>query len=245
MRRGSTGSIVGLAATVVLCVTAIAWTRAAPSNTAIRVGDDPRQGFAGAPEARPADFEIYVQQLGFGEVVGSEILEDRFACKSAANCGGQQSVSLRAAPSNYAADVAWNDALGTGKGHVVAKIVVLDPVPFDRLNLAKDDVVYLWVGAMQGGRGAALYRVRNGKATQVYKFAKLAFCKYTVYQKPAVHRNMPPKCTDTDAKPLQAPATAGQAVASLVSRPLVRARNQGFTDGLWVSCSGGCCEAQF
>ena len=245
MRRGSTGSIVGLAATALLSLTAIAWAGRAPVSEAGRVPDDPREGFAGVPEARPAEFEIYVQKVGFGEVAGSEILDDNFACKTPANCGGQQSVRLRAAPSNYAADVAWNDALGMGKGHVVAKVTVVDPVPFDRLNLTKDDVVYLWVGPLQGGRGAALYRVRNGRATPVYKFAKLTFCKYAIQQKPAVHRNKPPKCTDTDPKPLQAPAPAGQALASLASRPLRMERNQGFTDGLWVSCSGGCCEVQF
>ena len=47
---------------------------------------DPKDGFKGTPETYVADFETYSQQLGFGEVAGSEILDEQFPCADASKC---------------------------------------------------------------------------------------------------------------------------------------------------------------
>src|SRR6266536_2250211 len=79
---------------------------------------DPKGGLKGSPENFAADFEAYAQQLGFGEVPGSVVLDEKFPCPDKTKCGGQDSVHLRVVPSNYAATVHWDQALGTGNGHI-------------------------------------------------------------------------------------------------------------------------------
>ncbi len=221
-------------------------------TTAVAQGNA-RDGFAGLPEARAAAFEIYVQKLGFGSAPGSVSIEQPFECGLAANCGGKTSVVLRVTPSDYSSDVDWKDATGNGKGHVVAKIVVVDPAPYDRMGLQADDVAYLWVGTIQGGKGAALYRVRGGKVTMAYKFTDVRYCKSSAYQPPTVHLYMTPKCTNPDPSPPTS-SSAAAATASistndnmimLVSSPVFRSSNAFALSGLWVSCSGGCCEVQY
>jgi hypothetical protein len=239
---------VGLLMTALISIAVVGWNGSVTRGAVSATADEPKDGFAGLPEARPSEFEVYVQKLGFGEVPGSETLEEKFTCADPTKCGNQPSVTLRVAPSNYAPDVSWDDALGTGKGHVVAKIAVVDPVPFDRFNLIKDDVVYLWVGTVRGGgKGAALYRARSGKVSQVFQFLALRYCKYQLPQKPSVHHWQQAKCADPSPKPFMSPspATSGEAIVALTSRSLPASRILAGNEGLWISCSIGCCEVQY
>jgi len=232
---------------VPLAIAVIAFNACSPLDAGqSRAFADPKDGFKGSPETYVDDFEAYTQRLGFGEVTGSVILDERFPCPDKTKCGGQDSVHLRVVPSNYAPTVQWDQALGTGNGHIVAKIINTDTVAYDPLKLAKSDIAYLWVGGMNGvPKGAAIYRVRGGKLTRLYKFSSLKFCKGTNGGLPAVHSNRPPKCTDTDPKPLSAAQQASIFPVGALLDGLMRALNgkQALTGGLWISCSVGCCEA--
>ncbi len=238
----------GLVLTTMLFAGSIAWTGSGNRLSPIPP-DKPKDGFPGIPAANSAGFETYVQKLGFGTVQGSVSIEEPFPCIAPAGCGGQSTVTLRVIPSEFSSDVNWKDATGNGKGHVVAKIVVVDPVPYDRFNLVADDVAYLWIGNNQGGKGAALYRVRAGKVTMVYRFTDIRYCKTSIgYQPPTVHNYMTAKCTDPDPTPAGAAAATSATTSSIVTLASSKPTNSFAVtarSGLWVSCAGGCCEVQY
>jgi len=244
--RLSTGLHSELSRMLVLAISVMAFNACRPLDAGQPTAfADPKDGFKGSPEALTEDFEAYTQRLGFGEVPGSGILDERFPCPDRTKCGGQDSVELRVVPSNYAPSVHWDQALGTGNGHIVAKLINMDTVAYDPLKLAKSDIAYLWVGSMNGvPRGAALYRIRGGKLIRLYKFSSLKFCKGTNGGLPAVHSNRPPKCTDSDPKPLSAAQASIFPVGAVLDGLMhVMNRKQALTGGLWISCSVGCCEA--
>ena len=217
-----------------------------------RAAMTPADGIPGPPEATPGAMDDYVQQIDFG--AGSDpsgIFEGALPCAVPARCGGQATVRLRIVPSNYATTANWDHALNNGNGYVVAKVSNLEGVPFDRLNLGPYDIGYVWVGDSQGlGRTVALYGVRAGNVKRLFKFKGHTFCKDSTPQKPAVHIYTPSKCTDPDSKPMGAAQQASMepfsAIGAYVVKAVRRALAQGGLDsGLWVSCSLGCCEAQF
>jgi hypothetical protein len=155
-------------------------------------------------------------------------------------------------PSNYAPSADWEKALNNGNGYVVAKVANLDAVPFDRFNLAAYEVAYLWVGATQGqARTAALYAVRGGNVRRVFTFKDRGYCRDSTPQKPAVHIYAPAKCGKVGATPFA--TTLQQASVEpfgALGIYLVNALTSRFApapalDGVWISCSLGCCEAQF
>jgi hypothetical protein len=213
----------------------------------------PADGLPGQPEAMPGAMNDYVQQLDFGAGADpSGIFEGDLTCGMPAKCGGKTTVRLRIVPSNFANVADWDGALNRGNGHVVAKVSNLDDVPYDRLNLGPHDIAYLWVGDSQGlGRTVALYTVKSGAVKRLFKFKGRTFCRMSTPQPPAVHINTPPKCTSMDSKPLgaateQASIEPFTEIASYVVKAVTRMFAQsGFDSGLWVSCSLGCCEAQF
>lgn len=212
------------------------------------------EGFAGMPEANPRAMNDYVQKIDFG--AGSDstgIFEGDLQCAMPAKCGGKTTVHLRITPSNLANVADWDKALRTGgNGYIVAKVTNLDDVPFDRLNLGPSEVGYVWVGESLGlGRLPALYAVRSGTVKRIFRFKGRTFCRDRTPQKPAVHINTPSKCSDPNSSPMGAsmqqasiePFTAlGAYVVRAVRRMLVPPP---VDSGLWISCSAGCCEAQF
>ena len=218
-----------------------------------RAAMKPADGIPGPPEAMPGAMDDYVQQIDFG--AGSDpsgIFEGDLPCGMPAKCGGQATVRLRIVPSNYATSADWGHALQNGNGYVVAKVSNLQGVPFDRLNLNPYEVGYVWVGDSQGvGRTAALYSVRAGTVKRLFKFKGVKFCNDTTTQKPAVHIYTPPKCTNQYAKPAGAAAEQASiepftAIGSYLFSAVARKLGQpGLDSGLWISCSLGCCEAQF
>jgi hypothetical protein len=213
----------------------------------------PADGIPGPPEATPGAMDDYVQQIDFG--AGSDpsgIFEGDLPCAVPAKCGGKATVRLRIVPSNYATTADWDHALKNGNGYIVAKVSNLEGVPYDRLNLDPYGVGYVWVGDSQGlGRTVALYGVRGGAVKRLFKFKGRTFCKDPTPQKPAVHIYTPSKCTDTNSTAVgaaseQASIEPFTAIAALLAKTVTRMLAQpGLNSGLWISCSLGCCEAQF
>jgi len=119
--------------------------------------------------------------------------------------------------------------------------------------MAAYEVAYVWVGANGGGqaRTAALYVVRGGNARRVFTFKALKYCHDTTPQKPAVHIYSPPKCSgEAAATPFastvqQASIEPFSAIGAYLVKRLTAALGPGDLNGLWISCSYGCCEAQF
>jgi hypothetical protein len=231
----------------------IAITACAPQNGTPGIAR-PQDGIPGPPEATPGKMDDYVQQIDFGAGADpSGIFEGPMKCGMPAKCGGQTDVHIRIVPSNYATTADWKKALGNGNGYVVAKVSNMDAVPFDRLNLAPYDVAYVWVGANQGqARTAVLYTVRSGIVHRVFTFKALSFCQDSTPQKPAVHIYTPAKCSGNLTSRSTGPAVRQASIEpfSAIASYLVNALTRAFApppglDGLWISCSYGCCEAQF
>lgn len=212
----------------------------------------PGDGLPGQPEANPAAMDAYVQQIDFGAGADtSGIFDGALPCGNPDNCGGKSAVRLRIVPSNLATNADWDSALGNGNGYIVAKITNLDSVPFDRLNLGAGEIAYVWIGDSQGvGRAPTLYTVRSGKVKRLFKFKGRTFCRDSAQQKPAVHIYTPTKCTDTKLKSAAAATEASIEPISAIGAYLVKAVARMIApppadSGLWISCSLGCCEAQF
>lgn len=235
-----------------ICLVLVAFS-AFTSSTGGRAAMKPGDGIPGPPEASPGAMGDYVQQIDFGAGADpSGIFEGNLACGMPAKCGGQDSVRLRIVPSNYATTADWDHALKNGNGYIVAKVANLEGVPYDRLNLDPYGVGYIWVGDSQGvGRTVALYGVRGGTVKRLFKFKGRTFCKNSTPQAPAVHINTPSKCTDTNSMPMgaaseQASIEPFTAIAALLAKTVTRMLAPSPIDsGLWISCSLGCCEAQF
>jgi hypothetical protein len=204
---------------------------------------DPANGIPGKPESQQASFESYAKDLGFGYTAGSMRYDGSVKCPDPAKCGGQSSVELSIVPSDYVDD--WDGAVkGTKNGHIVAKVFNAGHQPFGYWNLTADDALsYIWIGQFQGGRGAALYAIRNGKLTRIYTFAGIKKCTKTAGP-PEVHFNMPASCTE----PIGALPERNVQLAALPTEKFMAQfyRAQGVqVNGLWVSCSAGCCEVQY
>ncbi|HLE56212.1 MAG TPA: hypothetical protein VJB15_03950 [Rhodothermia bacterium] len=249
-RPGQSGLFRGIAAAIVLITLSTLSACTTPQTPPQVYAGNPRDGFAGTPEANVAGFEDYVQTLGFGEIPGSEILEGPFPCKDPSKCGNETSVNLRIVPSNYVSN--WHAALNSGNGHVVGKIVRTKGVPFASFNMTKaDNVAYVWVGEMRNeARGAALYVIRGGTVKRILKFDQLRYCRVPNNGLPAVHSYRPSRCTETDSSPLTPTVTKASlepfsGAISYMLRSLSALPPSSQLDGLWFDCTSGCCEAQY
>jgi len=239
--------------TVSVVITLVAFGSITASRAAGQgIQGGPKDGLGGQPEVNASGMADYVQRIDFG--AGSDpsvIFEGNLACGVPANCGGRDSVRIRIVPSNYATSADWDRALNNGNGYIVAKVSNLEGVRYDRLNLDGYGVGYVWVGDSQGlGRTVALYGLKSGVPKRLLKFKGHTFCRNSTPQAPAVHINTPSKCTDTNSMPMGAASQASiepfTALASYVVKRVARMLAQPSLDsGLWISCSSGCCEAQF
>jgi len=205
---------------------------------------DPQNGLAGRPESQQSTFEAHVKDLGFGNTAQTERFDGTLKCPDPAKCGNNSSVTLTIVPSDYVVD--WDGAIkGTKNGHIVAKVFNAGYQPFGYWNLNADDhLAYIWIGQFQGGRGAALYAMRNGKLTRIFTFTGVKKCSKDAGP-PGVHFNMPASCTE----PIGALPSREVRLASLSTDKLMAqflpAQGRGVNGGLWVSCSAGCCEVQY
>jgi len=224
----------------------------APQGGGPGVLGKPQDGIPGPPEAHRGDFATYVQQIDFG--LGSApggIFEGPLKCGDPAKCGGKANVNIRIVPSNYALTNNWERALGNANGYVAAKVMNVDDVTFDRFNLGPGDIAYVWVGALGGAaRNVALYKLEGDNARRIFTFPSHKFCRTATPAAPAVHIYVPASCQESSVSPLPAKVQQASldpfgALKILVNAFVAKIAPPPALDGLWISCSLGCCEAQY
>lgn len=185
------------------------------------------------------------QKIGFGNLVndGTDV-----SFRS-----GTKVFRLRVDPENRAHEVDWFLAARDSYrgGSIVAKIKNVDNVDIDELGLkGKNDVVYIWVGPIEPNyaeTGIAFYKFdSNGNGTRAgtAKFYTVLRCKDSYNLRPSAKNGLEhdiEKCSRTVLGPkataVRAEVQPGVQLASY--GPTLGAAVAG---GLWISCSGGCCD---
>lgn len=190
-------------------------------------------GMPGRPDSNPSSTNVYLSSLNWLDNLPPDQMVDEVV-----NWPGG-SARIRIVPSSSTNGVPWQTAVGTGNGYFVAKIYNVERKQLGPFGLGpSDDVGYLWVGEIgPNRRGVRIYTVKPGAVTP--KGNILTFKGYCPdgHPVPAVQIK-PPDC------PAPSPA-APQAGASTDPRfilaSVTSAAAQG-SRGLWIACSGGCCE---
>lgn len=160
-------------------------------------------------------------------------------------------VTLKVEPENSAHDVDWYSAANDTYrgGSIVARFENKDDVDVPELGLhKKKDVSYLWVGPLTANyskKGIAFYTFdANGEVLEgpLYIIDKVVRCKDSFGYRPSAKKGIehdPTKCAPPTS--LGALAPAWRAVPQLTS--YTRTHERAFAaGGLWISCSGGCCD---
>jgi hypothetical protein len=207
------------------------------SITAAAADAQGRSGLKGKPEDNPAETRKYLLTLGWGDDYASDaIVEAPF------DLGGGNSAMIRVVPMTHANEVFWQSALAigapAGDGHFVAKIYNLEDKPIPALGLGRLGTGYLWIGEMQGGRGAGVYSLKNNGTLegQPKKLTLGGFCKGQHFDS-RVELTDGKKCTGPFA-PLSSASLAPKFFFASSTTPVFAGK------GLWVTCLGGCCEVQ-
>lgn len=208
---------------------------------------DAKDGLVGPPEDMP-EMESYTQAINFGVGAAPDgVFDGYLICGNPQRCGNKTEVHISITPSPYAPSVDWDKALGHGNGHVVAKVTNLDNVRFDKFDIDGGETLYLWVGAMKGdaAKATGLYSIKHGDAKRRMKFRGQDYCSRPA-PPPGVHILPPPDCP---APQPFAPQQSSIEPFSAVGSYLIHAITRAFLapqpiDGLWISCSYGCCEVQ-
>lgn len=206
-------------------------------------------GLVGYPGQNPEKTKAYLQSLHF---VTDSIINGPVACAAGDDCGGADSVNLRILPEANAhrVDVASAFAPGTIGGFIMAMVVNTDAShTFGPLALSPGDTAYLWAGATKSvGQVFGFYRISGatGQAQGVARAAYGAYCAAAGPRTiPAVHIPMYP-CQSTpiygnaqnvNGDERQTPNT----LYKMASNPIFAATML-HTQGLWISCSEGCCQ---
>ena len=225
---------------------------------------------AGPPQPRSAlpyypDYNIDATKrnkadLDFDES-GPGVFDAYLPCDNGEDCDGATEVHIKIIPEARAhvapMEVALKRASGEASrgGYLVAKIINMDREHrFGAFYMNKNDTAYLWAGpTLRDGNRFAIYRIRDGEAAVLLAKAQMAsICRRGSYPHAEVHS--PPRyCNQKDTiyvaggeQKQGAGALRSGTQVFLASNPV---RQPSFlammmhTQGLWISCSGGCCEA--
>lgn len=195
----------------------------------------PDKGMTGNPITDRTATRNYLLSLAWGDnLPDDQVVEAQVKW-------GNNTGTIRIVPSVTANAVNWQTALRTGPGYFVAKIYNLENRPLGPFGLGALETGYLWVGEIgPNRRGVKIYTFQNdGVVTP--KGADLSLAGYCAdgHSVPSV-RLRPPVCdppTATSAQRTGASPGPRFILASETSAAVTR-----FASGLWVSCSGGCCE---
>ncbi|HEX6573856.1 MAG TPA: hypothetical protein VF042_02705 [Gemmatimonadaceae bacterium] len=161
---------------------------------------------------------------------------------------GEDDVRIRLVPASTSPLVTWSNALSsdpaTYSGHLVMKIVVLEDRRVKELKLDGLETGYLWIGQRGKGNadsaGAAIYTIKNnGKVKLATKMDIVGFCKEDHGGRPMAYVRADDKCKE---KLPPGGARSSSLFSSFKTRsgPAPLAVGQ----GLWVTCTGGCCEVK-
>jgi hypothetical protein len=195
------------------------------SNTGAAELQGRPDGLAKGLEHNRWDTGRYIRQVDFLENRARSSVEVKFPCKEN-QCGKQDSVRFRLIAARGMAGHRWREAIDSKgeNGQIVAKFVNLDNVPYEPFGMKANGVAYLWVGHVPGKAGfPALYhvskRIDMPRARRLVSFEEWGEC------------NDRPDSPETEIA-VRAPNE-------------VKCLTRGIPAGaVWVSCSGGCCEAR-
>jgi hypothetical protein len=177
------------------------------------------------------------------------IVDGPVKCAGGDNCGGAESVHLRVLPevNAHKVDIAASLAAAGNAGFIIAMVANVDSShTFGPLSLAPGDTAYLWAGPTQhAGRVFGFYKINRvtGTAQGVAKANYAAYCPAAGPRTiPAVHIPMYQcQATALYGNPQNANA-GGTSLYRLAANPIYAATML-HTQGVWISCSLGCCQA--
>lgn len=239
--NGSTVRTVELVILGFLAITACRPSEKAAQGALIAVS----QGLAGYPGQNPEATKNYLQKLNF---TSDSAFDGPVTCAPDDNCGAA-SVHLRIMPEQNAHRDDMSAALdpASAGGFIVAMIINMDSTyTFGPFNLAPRDTVYWWAGATKSSaKRFAFYRISRatGAAQGVAFAANAGYCPSSGARTiPAVHINHTPECQTQSLYSSASEANAQRSLYHLAGNSMLAAAML-HTQGLWISCSLGCCEA--
>lgn len=225
-----------------------AGTGSTPSDTDTAVGPPvtvaqvvPDTGYAGYPTQNDEATRRYLMSIRWasdlppGDVVDSALIDN-----------DNQPRNIRIVPSDSAFRVDWDKAIsGTGNGYFVAKIYNRENAAIAALGIPANETGYLWVGKLADGEGGvAIVTVKNnGKARIAKKLTWDNFCEES-HPRSRVELTEGKKCDPRPAGKTSAARPAAVMLASNVGPAASSSSSFLAGLGLWITCSGGCCEVK-
>lgn len=219
---------------------------------------EPRRALPFYPDYNKDATQGHKRGLNFDES-GSGVFDAFLPCDNGENCDGATEVHVKIIPEVRAHVAPLEQALKRGSsetnlgGYLVAKIINIDREHrFYAFGMARNDTAYLWAGpTQQKGNRFAIYRIRDNEAAVLLAYAAMAtICRRGSFGHAEVHS--PPRyCNQNETIYSTAGAQTG-AMSSTSGRQILLASNPirqpaflamvMHTQGLWISCSGGCCQ---
>lgn len=224
---------------VVVSLLATGWK--SYSNAAV-AGPKGRFGADGAETLK------YLGGLDFSIAsTGDSIVVKQYPCAVNPTQCPAAGVRLMIIPESSAEQRDWESAMQSNRsGHVVAMVVNVDGMTFPDLGLKSGERAYGWVGQIGPNatdRGFAIYRLdAYGVATNTWFLTKdVSHCDNPdIRSKPAVKTAHPaggPPCVRIGVAPASLGMLASHTTTAVSTGALL-------AGGLWISCSGGCCEVK-
>jgi hypothetical protein len=210
-------------------------------------------GLKDFPGKNPTATKAYLNSLSFTQT--DSVIDASIPCHDAADCAGG-SVHLRVVPEMLAYTVPAKDALKSGRGYIVARIVNESAAAYGSFHLLPNDTAYLWVGATAtGDRRVAIYNISKatGAATLRSVASQAGWCTMSpgmVRTKSAVHLNPMPECQSNSfyttigsigTSEIRLASTSSSILGDATRRAIANS-SMAHSSGLWFSCSIGCCE---
>lgn len=201
----------------------------------------PRGGVAGNPVSNAGAIPAYLAGLHFDEnLTPDRLIDQRLHCPVPAECGGQPDVHIRIVPERNSHRVHWQNVLNSGDGHVLAKIQVMEDVPFGPLKLDRRDTGYLWIGEIpSSNRNLGIFHIKDGVPQFVILAKSKRKCDGPPAPRPSIHLHKLPHCTTPFEE------ASGRRTQVAASSEFDFSSAMLHDQGLWQGCPQGCCETAF
>jgi len=186
----------------------------------------------------------YLSGLDFSIAsTGDSIVVKQYTCVVTPTQCPAAGVRLMIIPEASAEQRDWESAMQANRsGHVVAMVINVDGMTFPDLNLKSGERAYAWVGQIGStstDRGFAIYKLGpKGVTTNSWFVTKnVSHCDNSdIRSKPAVKTSHPGGGT---CVPI---AGSSASTASFTALTTSTTHTSMAAGGLWISCSGGCCQ---
>lgn len=188
-------------------------------------------GLSGAPDTNGNRTQNYLDN--HVDFASTQALVTDFTCDSV--CNGSRHINLTVKPSAESPDVDWVATLTDRRsvGHFLVKITNSDRFRMGDLHLDPGESAYLWIGQLKQAertRAVAFYKVLDNQVSGPFEIQnQLQYCD-DVQSSPRA------KVT----KKRDHPDSECWRIGKLGSKP----RDKFPQDGLWTSCSNGCCQIE-